>query len=444
MGTRQTAGGSGAASLDGSGGAPDTSADRGAPRLRPWGYVAAAVHAVVFAPVILSALFRPTTMHPSLWVWHAARIPETFHVPWRPVQAHFGWAAVSRLVDAVLPTSDPRIAGAIVSLAAAGGFGAALWFVFTRTDQGRPLLSPRLAVVASVVVALLEAPPAIQGWQALVNPDTSFVPLYFPFVPTTLAAMGLNVMAVWGAARVLDGSASRQLRRWLPLVVVAAAVAKPNVVPMLGVMAPVVALAVARGRVSEPGARRSLVDILALVSAPAMAVTALQFVIITWFSPAELQGTMDWRPFWEVRELGGFGWQFWLVGLLPVVAVVLLGRRLLVDKAVLLSVASFALALWIALMFARGGDTPWKGAVGGDIIQLAATTLAMVVIFTIRRLVVLRAAGQLRTVVAAIMVVVLLPYLAAGLSTWRCHSGLAECYPPELGGAWPQDPLPDP
>jgi hypothetical protein len=425
--------------------APASSGDGAGPPTTPgaiprrWGWIAAGIHAVVFAPVIISALFRPDRVHPSLWVWHAARIPETFHQPWRPVQVHFGWAGTSRLLDAVLPTSDPRVAGAIVSMAAAAGFGAALWFIFSRTDDGRPLLTPAWAAAASLLVALLEAPAAVQGWMAIARPDDAFIPLYYPFVPTTLASMGLNVIAVWGAARILDGRASPRLRRWLPLAVVAAAIAKPNVVPMLGATAPLVALAL--------GARRwdgRFGEIVRTVTVPAAAITFVQWVIIEYLSSPRLQGTMELNPFFEVRELGGFGWQFWLVATIPVAATVLIGRRLVADRAVLVSLASFALGLGLSLAFARAGSTPDKGSVGGDILQLAGTTLTMVVIFVLRRLVVLHRAGKLARATAIFLALLLVPYLAAGLDTWRCHSGLARCYPASVAGIWPQPPLDDP
>jgi hypothetical protein len=412
---------------------------RSVPRPWPWGWAAAAIHAVVFAPVILHALFRPASMHPSLWIWHAARIPETFHKPWRPVQAHFGWAASSRLLDAVLPTSDPRVAGAIVSIAAAAGFGAALWFIFSRTDDGRGLLSAPLALVASLLIALMEAPAAIQGWRALVTPDTSFIPLYFPFVPTTLASMGLNVVVLWGAGRLLDQRASPTLRRALPFAVVGASLMKPNMAPMLAVVAPLVALAIER-RGERPATR----DIVRLITIPGFAVGALQAVIITWFSPAELQGTVVWRPFYEILALGGDGWQFWLIGLLPVAGFLLAGPRLIEDRCVVLATATFLLGLSVVLLFARGGETPWKGSVGGDVLQLGGTTLTMLLIFVCRRLVVLQRQGRLAAWAVAILVVVTIPYLVAGGVTYRCHSGLAACYPKELSGTWPSPPLADP
>ena len=86
-------------------------------------------------------------------------------------------------------------------------------------------------------------------------------------------------------ARLLDGSASPRLRRWLPVFVVAAAIAKPNVVPMLLFAAPVVAFFVARSRRDDAEGRAVILDVLRLVVLPAAAVTALQFVIITWASP---------------------------------------------------------------------------------------------------------------------------------------------------------------
>ncbi|MEZ5139003.1 MAG: hypothetical protein R2702_11625 [Acidimicrobiales bacterium] len=406
----------------------------------------AAVHAAVFAPTIVNALFRPALVHPSLWVWHAARIPETFRVPWRPVQVHFGWAATSRALDAVLPTSDPRVAGAIVSLVAAAGFGVSLWHVLRRQLDGSELSGPLAALGLSLLVALLEAPAAVQGWQHIAEPLHSWVPLYFPFVPTTLASMGLNVALVWMAVRLLRGDLEARWRPWLPVTVVAAAVAKPNLTPMLVVVVPAVAVAMDRRGWWSIGANdERWRDALRLVALPAAAITFLQLVVITKLSPPRLQGSVELHPLYELRALGGFHWQYWLAALLPALAVALLGRRV-VDLPVAICLGSFALGLGATLLFARAGTTPDKGAVGGDILQLAGTALAMTVIFTIRRLLVLRRAGELAGAAALVLALALVPYLVAGASTWRCHSGLAHCYPASIAGTWPpaEDHIDDP
>ena len=66
----------------------------------------ALLHALVFAPVVLSALFRPRMVVPNLWLGHAAMISETFRDPLSPNQPHFGWHLASRVVDVVLPGAD--------------------------------------------------------------------------------------------------------------------------------------------------------------------------------------------------------------------------------------------------------------------------------------------------------------------------------------------------
>jgi len=417
-----------------------------------WPLGVAIAHAVVFAPLAIAALFRPQALFPNLWLWHAARIPETFRTPFEPIQPHFGWPGLARLIDLVLPTSDPRIAGAMVSILASAFFGVVLYVLLRRTDDGAALLAPLPAAATSLVIALLENPAAIQGWEAVADADRAFLPLYYSFVPTTLASMGFNVLVTWMTAQLITGRLGRTGRRWLPVLVVATAIAKPNLVPMLAAVA--LLAAVVAPRLSDPrdrGAQRAVrpvvVDVLRLVTLPAAAITFVQFAILAWFSPPVLLGGVELRPFYEMRLIGGFGWQFWLLLILPVVTLALLRVRLVADVSVSLCLGSLAIGMAAALLFARSGDTVYQGEVGGDILQLASAATAVLIVFLVRRLFVLREQGELSTVVAVVCVLLLVPYLVAGLDTWRCHSGLSQCYPESIAPSWPQlgidEPFPD-
>jgi hypothetical protein len=417
-----------------------------------WPLAVAILHALLFAPIAIAALFRPAALFPNLWLWHAARVPETFRTPLEPIQPHFGWPGVARLIDLVLPTSDPRIAGAIVSILASSFFGVVLYLLFRRTDDGVALLAPLPAAAMSVLIALLENPAAIQGWEAVADADRAFLPLYYSFVPTTLASMGFNVLVTWMTAQLVTGRLGRTGRRWLPVLVVATAIAKPNLVPMLAGVALIAAVVAprltdARDRGPERTPRGVLIDVLRLVTLPAAAVTVLQFAILAWFSPPVLLGGVTLRPFYEMRLIGGFGWQFWLLLVLPLVALVLLRGRLVADVSVSMCLGSLAIGIAASLLFARAGDTVYQGEVGGDILQLASASAAVLIVFLVRRLFVLRARGELSTTVAVVCVVLLVPYLVAGLDTYRCHSGLAACYPESLAPGWPQlgidEPFPD-
>jgi hypothetical protein len=397
----------------------------------------------VFAPVVLSALFRPHTLFPNLWLWHAARIPETFRTPTEPIQPHFGWPGSARLLDLALPTSDPRVAGALVSLLACAFFGVVLFLLFRRTDTATTLLGPTAAVTVSVAVALLENPAALQGWEAVADPDRSFLPLYYGFVPTTVASMGLNVLVVWMTARLLMGTLSARGARWLPWLVVLTAIVKPNVVPTLAAVAlgAAVVITLRPGRTTRPPAAAGpsiVTDVALRVTLPAAAVTVLQFLVLADLSPPVLEGGVELRPLYELGELGGFGWQFWLLAIFPLAALALLRRRLLADLAVSMCLGCFAVGVLAALLFARSGSTVYQGEVGGDIVQLASAAAALLVIFVVRRVLELRTLGQVSTVASIVLVAVLVPYLLAGLSTWRCHSGLAECYPRSTAPSWPQ------
>ncbi len=424
-----------------------TTQDRTADQVRkpgiewPWVALVAGLHALVFGPVAYHALFRPALVFPNLWVWHAARIPDTFSDPLSPVQPHFGWHLFSRAIDVVVPGADPRIAGTITSILASAGFGAALYFVFRRTDEGRPLLAPVAAVIASLALAMMESPAALQGFDALASPATRFVPLYYSFVPTTLASMGLNVAMVWLTGLLVEDRLGPTMRRVLPPLVVVTAIAKPNLVPAIAIVAPALAWLTARG--APRGQRRGVSDALRLVTLPAAAVTVFQFSILRWFSPSYLTGGIAIRPMWELREFGGLGWQFWLICLFPVVALLLV-RTPLLDASVQVALGLFVVGLAASVVFARSGDTIYKGSLGGDIIQLAGAGAAVLLIFGCRRVLVLRQEGRVSAPVLAILALVLVPYLAAGVATWRCQGAGATCYPAEAAPAWPQPDVDDP
>ena len=410
-----------------------------------WPVAVGLLHAVVFAPLVLGALFRPGVLFPNLWLWHAARIPETFRTPTEPIQPHFGWPGLSRLVDLLLPGSDPRVAGAAVSLFAAAAFGVVLYLLFRRCDDGQ-LLMPRVAAAgASVVVALIESPAALQGWKAVADPDRSFVPMYYPFVPTTFASMALNVAAVWMTAQlVLQRSTPRQ-RTWLPWVVVAACIAKPNLMPSLAVVAFGVALVMAQRRTADrPDRLRVVPEVAWRVVLPALVVTGLQFTVLAELSPPELSGGLAIRPFYELEALGGFGWQFWLILLFPLGALLVAPRRMLGDMSVLLCGGCFLVGLAATVVFARTGETPYQGGVGGDVLQMASVAATTMVVFLARRAVELRRNGSLGTAAAVTLVVLLVPYVAAGAATYRCHSGLVECYPASDAPTWPQPSIDEP
>lgn len=407
---------------------------------RGWLVTVAGLFVVVFGPVAYHALFRPASVFPNLWLWHAARIPETFREPLYPVQPHFGWHLFSKVIDPLLPGTDPRLAGTVTSMLASAGFGVALYVVFRRTDRGLPLLAPIGAIGASLAIAMMESPGALQGFEALTDPATRFVPLYYSFVPTTLAGMGLNVVLVWSTALLVDGRLALRWKRFLPLVVVVTAIAKPNLVPAIAIVAPVLARFPARcGLLADDGRVR---DAVRLVTLPALAVTAFQFAILRWFSPPVLTGGLSIRPMWELRQFGGLEWQFWAICLFPVVAIVLV-RSPLFDSSVRVSLGLFAVGMVASIIFARSGETVYKGSVGGDIIQMAGAGATVLLIFAVRRVLILRKEHRVSPVVVAVLALVLVPYLAAGVMTWRCQGAGAACYPAESAPVWPQRDIED-
>ncbi|WP_421121235.1 hypothetical protein ACE2AJ_08010 [Aquihabitans daechungensis] len=408
---------------------------------RRWILGSAALQVAVFAPVVFTALFRPT-LHPTLWLWHAQRIRETFRTPTEPIQPQFGWAAISRAVDGIIPAGDVRVSALITGIAAVALTGGVLFFVLRIRDDGTPLLARPAALAGALLIAWLESPAVIQGMEKIASPDTSFVPLYYGFVPTTVAVTGLNIILVWMTARLIDGTLARRAHRWLPVLAVVTAAIKPTLVFPLAIAAVAVAWAHQRRLRAEGTADGGpLAPVLKLVLLPAIAISFAQHLIITYFVLDRLQGGVVIAPFEELRALGGFGWQFWLVLLLPLGLLVLVRAPLFEDRAVTLAFLSAALGIGAAIMFARSGRTPDIGAVGGDVLQLASGGITTAVVFGLRRACVLWQDGRLRRSIAAVLVILLLPYAAAGLRLWVCDTGLARCYAPEIAPQWPQKPI---
>ncbi|MBM3662401.1 MAG: hypothetical protein FJW94_05845 [Actinobacteria bacterium] len=399
-----------------------------------WRAGVALIHGLIFGPVVVNALFRPAFMAPNLYLWHAARIETAFRTPFEPGEAHFLWPGMSKLVTAVMGVGDVRLGAAIVSVAAYMFLGVCIFEVFRQLDDG-PLM-PLAAAGASVVIALLETPAALQGWPAIADPETSFLPLYTAFLPTTTASLGFDILLVWFSSRLLMGRLQTSARPWIPVIVVAASLAKPNFVMPLTLA--VVALAAwARWKTVRPFGmsldRDSFGVVVRLLLVPAILVTSIQGLLLQYSNHDSIRGTWVISPLSELRQLGAFGWQFWLVMLFPVFALVLLRTRLLADTAVASGFGALAVSVFAALLLERS-----YSSYRGDVLQLAQASAAMLVVFILRRCSTLWRERALGRPAMAVLAVVLLPYLAAGASTWVCHAGLVGCYPEVEPPVWPQ------
>lgn len=398
-----------------------------------WRAAVALAHGLIFGPYVVNALFRPA-FFPSIYLGIAARIETTFTSPLDPGSAHFLWPGTAKLVNAVIGASDVRVGAAVVSIAAYMFFGVCLFEVFRQLDDG-PLL-PSLAAAASIGIALLETPTSLLGWERITDPATVFLALYMPFIPTSIASLGFNVLLVWFGSRLLLGQLPRRTRPWLPVLVVAAALAKPNLVaPLTGVLVVMSLWAryAARPVFGTLLDRDSFSAVGRLIVLPAVAVTIFQDYLLRYRIADDIGGSWVINPLSEMRDLGAFSWQFWLVMLLPVVALLALRGRLLGDIAVVLSFGAFTVGLVASLLLAR--DNPYYQ---GDVLQLCQAATAMLVVFISRRVLTLFRRGQIRPVVVCVLTLALIPYVLAGAATWRCHSGLSECYPSVTPPEWPQ------
>lgn len=399
-----------------------------------WRGAVALIHGLILGSYAVNALFRPRMMYPNLYIGHAGLIERSFSSPLEPGLAHFLWHGTSKLSTALVGAGDVRVGAAIVSVAAYMLFGVCLFEVFRQLDDGP--LSPLWATLASLGIALLETPAALQGWEAIVDPRTSFLALYLGFIPTSVASLGFNVLMVWFASRLLMGDLAATARRWLPPVVIAASLAKPNLVAPLTAAVAALSLVARYSTWSLWGMRLdrdSFPSVLRLIVVPTVAVTIFQDYLIRYRNHEAIRGGWVLDPLSEMSDLGAFGWQFWLVLTFPIAAVVLLRRRLIGDVAVTISFGALLVGIVLSLLLARSNPT-----YQGDVLQLCQASAAMLMVFIPRRLVTLGRQGQVRPAVAVALTLVLIPYAVAGAATWRCQSGIVECYPTIEPPPWPQ------
>jgi hypothetical protein len=389
-----------------------------------WRFTVGAVHAALFSFVAYRGIFRPGEwVGPNLLDKHTALVPYAFESIWRPATPGYLFRFSSQAINELFGFSDIRIGALITCAIAYAVFGIALYETFRRTNPGRSLLTPSRAMVVSVAVALLESPAALWGWTRF-SGDRFFLPLYLPFVPTTLVSLGINLFLMLAIASLVDGRLPAHRAKYLPVLVVVAAVAKPTLLPVLTFAALVVTAFDDRSsRRLDPHAPRRLFDVIRFVAVPGAVVMGIQLYATVYkldYAEAGYDDRGGWvlAPFRELRQLHALTPLFFAVFLLPVVALLLFRTRLLRDRSVLLVSVSMVPALAMALLLSRNGT--YKG----DMLQPLEAAVSTALILVVRRLIELRRRGDLpwREVVASLLL--LAPYVAAGVTSYGCHMGV--------------------
>jgi hypothetical protein len=386
-------------------------AGSGRPGYVAWLLLAGALHAVLFAPVGYRFIFDPVGQGPNLFPAHIEFARDMFSAPWNVFAPDALWLAVVKGIDLVLPGSILR-AAFVAAVGFYALFGMALFVVFADA-LSKTARSRTIALGLSVAFALMESPAVYVGWDAF-SAGQIFIPLYIPYSATTLASLGINVLLIWQVARLLDGLVPRN--RWwtVSALTVAAALAKPNLVPLVLVVAPLMGLW--RHARREPRDLRAALLPAWLVTVPGALITAGQLLATIRYVP----NRGGWRVAFlaELRLLNGLTPLFWTILVVPVVLAVVY-RRSLFDTAVRAAVMCSGIAIVLGLLLERVG-TPYKG----DALQLTQTSLAMVYIFMGRRILVLQREEQSRVVQTVCAVAAFGACLVAGLASWAHHVNL--------------------
>lgn len=380
-----------------------------------WRAATGAAHALVFGPVAYGLLYRDEVRGPNLFPTHTEFARTAFDGLW-----HFGspsqlWQAAVKAFDVVLP-SDLRFAALVAALVFYAFFGIAVAEVLrNRGAVGAP--GPAVALGLSLVLAMLESPVGLWGWDRYTTTGI-FMPIYLPYAATTLASLGPNVLLLREVARWMSGKLPPRSRWHITALLLLASFAKPTLVPLLLVVVPAVALI----RAARPGSgdvqSPSLRQVAGWFVLPGTVITLVQLLVTVRY--VENRGGWVLSPLTELRDLHVQFPRFWWIALFPLVSIVLVRGRLLRDEAVLLAVAGAGVGVVAALLLRRTG-TSYQG----DVLQLSQAAFAMAMIFMPRRMIELWKRGSLSRPTAVILVLVLIPYLLAGLVGWAWRTGLA-------------------
>lgn len=410
---------------------PPTNLDPDAPAVTPriwqWWLLVAGAHAALFFPWLFRAHYRPDGFDgPNLYLEHAQGYYYPLRDWWRPGTPGWLYHFSNKVWNDLLPGSDIRLGALLACLMFQGIFGVALFEVFRRPLRRTPGLALPAAAVTSLLVALLESPAGLVGWARFITTDM-WLPLYLPFVPTTLASLGLNVLAMLTISDLLKGDLPRSKRWQVPTLTVLASMAKPTLIPLLIPAVPVVAWHIDRKR-RLPDGTASHEPVLgratALFLLPAITVVGLQFLTTVYKVQYKELGYDDrggwvFRPLEELRYYDALTPLFFLLLLLPLAILVVLGKDRFRDTSVLLSAIATAIGFVIIMTLARDRST-----FRGDTYQLLQAPVATLLIFQLRDVLALWRERRLTRIAAVAIGIGLALYALGGGFSWMCRSGI--------------------
>lgn len=374
--------------------------------------VVAVVHAVVFAPVAYRFIYRGADQPgPNLFPAHIEFAKEELRA-WQAFAPESLWFFLVKAVNVVMPGSY-EAAAFVVAVGFYAFFGVVLYALFSEVLEP----SPRHRVLAgtlSVAFALMESPTALLGWNRF-GEGHLFLSLYIPFSATSLASLGVNVVLIWQVGRFLEGSLPRR-RLWvIPALTVFAGIAKPNLVPMVLVVAPLYPLVTSWS--VRPDALKSAFRAFCLVTLPGAVSGVFQLLAILRYTPY----TGGWRiaPLAELRDLDGMRPAFWTVLVAPAVVMLVYRRLVLSDAAVRVSLACSGIALVLSLVLERVGS-PYRG----DVLQLLQASIGVLYVFLGRQVLAVESDGRGSSGRRSWAYASFGFAVVAGLASWTYHVGL--------------------
>lgn len=340
------------------------------------------LHVVAFAPLTCQALLRPTSWPgPNDFTKHATIVVDlTFVHPPNPGPPYFIWHLLVKLVDPVAPGG--RLHAAVVVTLAFAGLTGVVWFEVLRMRGPSGFrLSPRLALVGSLLLVCMETPAVLGGWERLRT--QVFVPLYAYHNGSGLAVRPFAALTVWfltAACTAAPGSRRRRTAvRLLPVVVLLTTFTRPSLLPPLIPATLLIGWWWAResGRswwaVVGPFVRRAL--------GPVVVLLAFQYVTMASVIPEEYRISTVIRPFDNVIRFGAYRPTFWLVVLLPAAALLTWRRRLLADPH--LQLLLVAAAIGVASLCVLSSSAPDR--TGPEALWFVVTPMQLIVLFGARR-----------------------------------------------------------
>jgi len=374
--------------------------------------VVAVVHAVVFAPVAYRLIYPGgEQVGPNLFPAHIGFAEEKLSA-WQAFAPESLWFALVRLVDVVLPGPIER-AAFVVSVGFYAFFGVMLYALFNEALESS-LRNRVFAGTLSVAFALMESPTVFLGWNRFAEGHL-FLLLYIPFSATTLASLGVDVLLIWQVGRFLEGSLPRR-RLWvIPALTVFAGIAKPNLVPMVLVVAPLYPLVTSWS--VRPAVLASALRAFCLVTLPGAVCGVFQLVAILRYTP--YRGGWRIAPLAELRYLDGMRLAFWTALVAPALVMLAYRRLVLSNAAVRVSLACSGIALVLVLMLERVGS-PYRG----DALQLLQTSVAMVYVFLGRQVLAVESGGRGSRGRRSWAYASFGSAVVAGVASWTYHIGL--------------------